>query len=61
MDQQTDRQSIFLSFVSATKKRRKKRINSNPVADSWVGAVMQKNARISKMLWDRPTDQHGKV
>ena len=37
------------------------RIYGNPVADGWAGAIMQKNAHISKMLWDRPTDQHGKV
>ena len=35
------------------------RMNGNPVADGWAGAVMQKPLAIQKCYG--PTDRHGKV
>ena len=50
-------QAFFSSFSS-----KQGRINGNPVADDWAGAVMQKPPAILAIFrTDGPTDRHGEV
>ena len=56
------RMHFFFYIINIQNKFKQGRIHGNPVADSWVGAVIQKLiASLEIFVTDGRTDRHGKV